>query len=77
MSKTLEARIKHKKDTLANWTTRNPVLLDGEIILVEMENGTVRQKCGNGTSSFSALPYSDVIADLDDDGVLYWSVAYA
>lgn len=66
--KTFNTRIKHKRDTHANWTTNNPVLLDGEIAVVVMENGEIRQKVGNGTSSYTALDflYNDMIIATDD-----------
>lgn len=68
MSKTFQTRIKHKKDTHANWTTNNPVLLDGEIAVVVMGDGEIRQKVGNGTSSYTALDflYNDMIIATDD-----------
>lgn len=58
MEKTLEVRIKHKLDTHANWTSRNPVLLSGELIFVLTDDG-VKQKIGDGTSTYSNLPFTD------------------
>lgn len=52
-------RIKNKKDTLANWESNNPVLLDGEIIFIIDTDGTIRSKVGNGTDVYSALPFLD------------------
>ena len=52
-------RIKHKRDTSANWTAKDPVLLDGEIIIVETANGGVRKKVGDGTKKYSQLPFDD------------------
>ena len=31
------ARIRQKRDTSANWTAKDPILLDGEIIIVDTE----------------------------------------
>lgn len=59
METTFDTRIQTKKDTLANWMQYDPVLLDGEDILVEMDDGEIRRKVGNGTSKFSELPFSD------------------
>ena len=56
---TLNARIKFKKDTASNWTNKNPVLLDGERILVVTSAGEIRTKTGDGTKKFTALPYDD------------------
>ena len=33
--KIINARAKNKRDTSANWTAADPVLLDGEIIIVD------------------------------------------
>ena len=54
----INIRLKHKKDTAANWTSKNPVLLDGEIVLVD-DNGTLRIKMGDGVTNFTLLPYFD------------------
>ena len=59
--KTFNTRIKHKKDTEANWTTNNPVLLDGEIAIVEMPNGDIRQKIGNGEATYTSLPFDSKV----------------
>jgi hypothetical protein len=48
------ARIRLRRDTAANWTAANPVLLNGEI---GIETDTRRFKIGNGSSTWSALPY--------------------
>lgn len=56
---TLNARIQYKKDTDANWTSNNPVLLENELIIVEMENGECRFKIGDGVYAYSDLPFAD------------------
>lgn len=43
-----------RKDTAANWTTANTILLAGEI---GIETDTNRIKIGNGTSTWNALSY--------------------
>lgn len=53
------ARIRHKRDTSANWTAKDPVLLDGEIIIVDTASGSVRRKVGDGTKKYSQLPFDD------------------
>lgn len=58
-SKNIKTRIKHKRDTSANWTKNNPVLLNGEIVIVDTANGETRTKTGDGTSKYSALPFDD------------------
>ena len=59
MSTTLNTRIQSKRDTSANWTQNNPVLLDGEVIVVDTNSGDVRFKVGNGTSTYTQLPFQD------------------
>lgn len=61
MSKTFNARIKHKRDTSANWTAQDPVLLNGELIIVDTASGEMRFKIGDGTKRYSQLPFQDEI----------------
>lgn len=70
-TKQLNSRVRLKKDTAANWTSNNPVLLDGEVAIVVTNANEIRFKIGDGTSSFTALPYQDefiqnAINDVDD-----------
>lgn len=46
--------IQLRRDTSANWTTANPVLLSGELAI---ETNTGRVKWGDGTTSWNSLPY--------------------
>ena len=55
----LNARIKHKRDSAINWSTNNPVLLKGECVIVDMDDGSVRIKIGDGINNFISLPYAD------------------
>lgn len=55
----INARMKHRRDTSANWTSANPVLLNGEIILVDTASGNVRKKIGDGVSKYTQLPFED------------------
>lgn len=59
MSTTLNTRVQSKRDTSSNWTQNNPVLLDGEVIVVDTNSGDVRFKVGNGTSTYTQLPFQD------------------
>ena len=70
MSKNINARIALKRDTSANWTNYNPVLLNGELILVDTDNG-LRAKVGDGTKTYTQLPFTDealraLITDVDN-----------
>ncbi len=63
--KIINTRIKNKQDTFANWTSENPVLLEGElaIVVIPADSGEVAQepsilfKVGDGTSTFNALQF--------------------
>ena len=70
MSKNINARIALKRDTSANWTNYNPVLLNGELILVDTDNG-LRAKIGDGIKTYTQLPFTDealraLITDVDN-----------
>ena len=58
-TKTFSTRIKSKRDTSANWESANPVLLNGEKIIVDTAAGEVREKIGNGVKTYSQLPFTD------------------
>ena len=80
-TKTYNARFKNKRDTSANWTANDPVLLNGEIIIVDTASGEIRYKVGDGTKKYSQLPFSDetvkaLISALVPSGVIMmWSGA--
>ena len=48
------ARIRLRRDTAANWTAENPVLLNGEM---GIETDTRKYKVGDGTLAWSSLSY--------------------
>lgn len=54
--------VKHQQrhDTEANWTSKDPVLLDGEMGFI---TGTQKYKVGDGTSKWSALTYHISLTD--------------
>lgn len=57
---TLNIRIQLRNDTAENWTTKNPVLLQGEM---GVEIDTRKIKIGNGTDHWTTLKYSGVDED--------------
>lgn len=59
-TKTLNARLKQKTDTAANWTANNPVLLKGEI---GIESDTLKFKFGDGVTSWNQLAYTGFSSD--------------
>lgn len=64
-TKEFKARLVNKIDTYANWTSNNPVLLKGEIAIVDVPASTdvvqqepaVLMKIGDGTKKFGELPW--------------------
>ena len=73
--KTINARLSLKYDTYANWSSANPVLLKGELAIVEVpdETGQVAQepayllKVGDGSKNFNDLDWiSGKAADVYD-----------
>lgn len=53
----IKTRIKQKIDSLSNWIANDPILLQGEIGIVQGDYPKI--KIGNGVSKFSQLPYSN------------------
>ena len=51
---TIPTKLKLRHDIASNWTTKNPVLLEGE---VGFETDTLNFKVGNGTSAWNDLAY--------------------
>ena len=58
-TKIFKTRIKQRRDTSANWESKNPVLLNGEVIIVDTANGETRTKTGDGTKTYTQLPFDD------------------
>lgn len=52
-------RIKMKRDTSSNWTNNNPVILNGEMILIDTDSGELRLKIGDGVKTYTQLPFND------------------
>ena len=59
MGQSFNTRIKWKRDTSTNWTQADPILLNGEIIIVDTNAGETRFKIGDGSKRYSALPFQD------------------
>ena len=55
----LDVRIKNKRDSEETWITENPILLDGELIIVDTNEKTIRCKIGDGVTPYTELPFSD------------------
>lgn len=61
--------IQFRKGNLSAWQTVNPTLMDGEIVLVDKNNGLGEKswmiRVGDGTTNFNGLP--DLAYILDDE----------
>jgi len=55
-------KIKYRRDTIENWEENNPILGDGELVIVQIFNDDNNEframlKCGDGINHFTDLPY--------------------
>lgn len=57
MNKEIDARIKNITKTTSEWASSTLVLLDGEIGIELLTDGTWKMKIGDGKNTWSALPY--------------------
>jgi hypothetical protein len=57
-------RIQQKRKTTAEWAALNPVLLVGEPGIEVLLDGSTRTKFGDGTKTWSQLPYLEAAAEL-------------
>ena len=62
-----------RRDTLANWKATNPILADGEFGLVASDSTNPHKYtywiCGDGISTFSQLPMSDMASGVGITGI--------
>lgn len=69
---TINAIVKSKKDTFANWSAKNPTLESGEIATVVIPTGTdaggnilppvIMTKVGDGSTPFNSLGWASALA---------------
>ena len=64
---TISARLQQKTDTKANWQSRNPVLLVGEIG-IEIDTGKL--KVGNGVTPWNSLSYIGITTEYLEENYL-------
>lgn len=57
-------RLQFRRDTKANWSSVNPVLMEGELGL---ETDTLNAKIGNGVDAWNSLDYAKVIDNLSSE----------
>lgn len=64
--------INWRRDTLANWLAENPVLADGEPVLVASDPAQPKKYnyfcCGNGIDTFDKLPLNNLDQSSLDGG---------
>jgi len=61
----MTTRIKFRRDTSGNWTASDPILADGE---PGLETDTRKLKYGNGTSTWTVLPYASGGVEIGEGG---------
>jgi len=71
---TLSQRIRHRRDTGANWATANTVLADGELG-IESDAGSLRGKIGDGVTAWASLPYTELGQRPDFEAVTFDQLA--
>lgn len=69
MSKNIDARVKQKYDTSANWTSANPVLLAGEI---GIESNTGKFKFGDGSTAWNSIDYAGGTSGTGSSVTIYY-----
>lgn len=76
MSQKIKARIQNKVDTTENWNSSSTVLLNGEIGIETTLENTKRFKIGDGSKTWSELPYatSSTILNNLTDGIATGSI---
>jgi hypothetical protein len=62
-----DARFVLRKDTLENWQTKNPVLLEGEPSYVTDGEADKKVKFGDGVTPWNDLDYFSAAADVEVD----------
>lgn len=67
MEKLVNARIRQRTDTAQNWTTNNPILSKGEM---GIESDTRLFKFGDGSSTWTNLPYATVTVQGDNVSII-------
>lgn len=60
-NKIFNIRLRNKRDTEANWEKKDPLILDGEIIVVTTASGETRVKIGDGAKNYTQLPFLDEV----------------
>lgn len=60
-NKIFNIRLRNKRDTEANWEKKDPLILDGETMVVTTASGETRVKIGDGAKNYTQLPFLDEV----------------
>lgn len=60
-NKIFNIRLRNKRDTEANWEKKDPLILDGETIVVTTASGETRVKIGDCAKNYTQLPFLDEV----------------
>lgn len=72
-NKTLNAKIKQRIDTTANWNSNSNIILEnGELGFERTASGEIKAKIGNGNDSWENLPY--IFESTESPGISYTTV---
>ena len=58
--------IKLRRGTASQWASANPIISVGELVI---ETDTGKFKIGNGTNSYSQLPYGGIKGPTGEDAI--------
>ena len=58
-STNIEVDMVNRRDTEANWISANPIVANGEQIIVDMPDKSIKIKIGDGVKYFNELEYND------------------
>lgn len=57
----INTRVKNKRDTNINLELANPIILNGEIVIVDHETEGIKLKIGDGITPYNSLPFYEKV----------------
>lgn len=57
----INTRVKNKRDTNINLESANPIILNGEIVIVDHETEGIKLKIGDGITPYNSLPFYEKV----------------
>jgi hypothetical protein len=67
--KNVKMVVKHYRDSLENFDQANPILLNGQIVIIDGEDGQLYVKVGDGLTRFKVLPIYELILSSELDNI--------